>query len=190
MAAPTARRLILLLAALTVLVLTAAAGVALAPAAHAAGAQNRVGAFIPGTQSLTRPAALESSCTRPGLIASTAGIAAGFCVAAEDADHIVLGLRAYGTQDLADQIGGRTLLDDPEWQDSLRSGIADSGTRFSVNLDGLSGDSPYSKVMNGVQGGLRGEGATNWELLQLYQSGRLGGADLYSGGGAVENPFG
>jgi hypothetical protein len=68
-----------------VLVLTAAAGVALAPAAHAAGAQNRVGAFIPGTQSLTRPAALESSCTRPGLIASTAGIAAGFCVAAEDA---------------------------------------------------------------------------------------------------------
>jgi len=116
--------------------------------------------------------------------------AAASVVAAEDADHIVLGLRAYGTQDLADQIGGRTLLDDPEWQDSLRSGIADSGTRFSVNLDGLSGDSPYSKVMNGVQGGLRGEGATNWELLQLYQSGRLGGADLYSGGGAVENPFG
>jgi hypothetical protein len=79
-----AHRLVLLLAALTALVLTAAAGVALTPAAHAAGAQNRVGAFIPRTQSLTRPAALESSCIRPGLIASTAGIAAGFCVAAED----------------------------------------------------------------------------------------------------------
>jgi hypothetical protein len=78
-----AHRLVLLLAALTALVLTAAAGVALTPAAHAAGAQNRVGAFIPRTQSLTRPAALESSCIRPGLIASTAGIAAGFCVAAE-----------------------------------------------------------------------------------------------------------
>jgi len=72
-----------------VLVLTAAAGVALAPAAHAAGAQNRVGAFIPGTQSLTRPAALESSCTRPGLIASTAELASGFCVAAEDGDDFV-----------------------------------------------------------------------------------------------------
>jgi hypothetical protein len=84
MAAPTARRLILLLAALTALVLTAIAGVALAPAAHAAGAQNRVGAFIPRTQSLTRPAALESSCSRPGLSTSTAGIAAGFCVATEE----------------------------------------------------------------------------------------------------------
>ena len=82
MAASTARRLILLLAALTALVLTAA-GVTLTPAAHASSAQNRVGAFIPGTQSLTRTSNLESSCTRPGLIAPAAGMTAGFCVATE-----------------------------------------------------------------------------------------------------------
>jgi hypothetical protein len=79
-----AHRLVLLLAALTALVLTAAAGVALTPAAHAAGAQNRVGAFTPAAPTLAGLATAQSPCSRPGSVASTAQIASGFCVAAEE----------------------------------------------------------------------------------------------------------
>ncbi len=73
-----AHRLVLLLAALTALVLTAAAGVALTPATHASSAQNRVRAFTEATPTLIRAAAVESSCTRPDSIAGSVQITAGF----------------------------------------------------------------------------------------------------------------
>jgi len=124
-----ANRLLLLLAALTALVLTAAAGVALTPAAHAAGVQDRVGAFIPGTQPLTRPAAPESTCTRPGLIASAAGMTAGFCVAAEDTTAVIG--RQADTAVAQDWAGHEVLNLPSEWSieanDAWVKSVADRG---------------------------------------------------------------
>ncbi|GAB4076305.1 hypothetical protein GCM10028781_10690 [Nostocoides australiense] len=59
--------------------------------------------------------------------------------AASAGDHIVLGLRAHGLEETAAKVGGRTLLKDPDWMASLRKGIADPSTKFTVSLDGMSG---------------------------------------------------
>lgn len=79
-----ARRLIVLLAALTALVLTGCAGVATTSGPTGVGAQNRVWAFNLAAPSIARPIAAESACSRPGSVLSAAGSAVGFCVAAED----------------------------------------------------------------------------------------------------------
>jgi hypothetical protein len=73
-----ARRLLLLLAALTALTLASVSS-----ALAAVGAQNSVRAFSQPGQARTGLTALESSCSRPGSIASGREIVAGFCVAAE-----------------------------------------------------------------------------------------------------------
>lgn len=83
-------------------------------------------------------------------------------------------------------------MNDVNWQGTLQTAIGNPGTRFTVSLDGLSGASTYSKVMNAAQRGLSGGasgGATNWELGQLYQAGRLGSAQFVEGGRIVSNPF-
>ncbi len=54
--------------------------------------------------------------------------------------------------------------------------LGDARTTFTVSLDGLSGSSTYAKVMGAAQ--RAGQGATNWEMAQLYQAGRLGGVNF------------
>jgi len=79
-----ARRLVLLLAALTALLLAGCGSIAPTPAIHGLGAQNRVGAFIPADQLLAQPTTPEIPCSRPGSTASGVQVAAGFCVATEE----------------------------------------------------------------------------------------------------------
>jgi hypothetical protein len=74
---------------------------------------------------------------------------------------------------------------------SVRQGVNDPRTKFTVSLDGLSGSSPYSQVMGAAQRGASGMGsATDWELSQLYQGGRLADTTFVRGGVSVPNPFG
>jgi guanyl-specific ribonuclease Sa len=75
-----ARRLIVLLAALSCLLLASAAS-----ALAAGGAQTRVRAFDKTAPSLIGSSTLQSPCSRPGSAADSARITAGFCVAAEEA---------------------------------------------------------------------------------------------------------
>ena len=96
-----ARRLILLLAALTALVAAAGAGLMLAPAAHASSAQNRVRAFTPAAELPAKGQASGSACSRPGSSATNAQIASGFCVAAEEGGGFISRLGAR----LADETG-------------------------------------------------------------------------------------
>lgn len=109
---------------------------------------------------------------------------------AEGGDHLVLGLENAGTQDLADQIGGRTLIGQLGYEQGVTDAVANSATRLSVNLNGLDGEGAYSQVMTAVQRGIQGNGATNWELLQVYQAGRMGEVTFYSNGATIGNPFG
>jgi hypothetical protein len=81
-----ARRLAVLLATLTALVLTGCAGVTTTSGPTGVGVQNRVWAFTPAAQLLAPPTTSQSSCSRPGFTASTVGMASGFCVAAEDTE--------------------------------------------------------------------------------------------------------
>jgi hypothetical protein len=130
-----------------------------------------------------------------GLAAGRIDTSAATGVAAETAgnagDHIVLGLRANGLEATAAKVGGRTLLKDPEWMTTLQRGIADSSTKFTVSLDGMSGSSTYAQVMSAAGRGAAGTGGyTDWEMAQLYQGGRLSDTTFMRGGSVVDNPFG
>jgi RHS repeat-associated protein len=129
-----------------------------------------------------------------GLFAdATEGLAAGTIggASAVGTDHIVLGLANFGLEDTAVQVGGRTLLSDEAWQETFQAGLSNPSTRFTLSLEGLSGDSAYSQIMGAAQRGLAGVGGyTDWEIGQLYQAGRLGSIDLYTGGQYIANPLG
>lgn len=106
-------------------------------------------------------------------------------------DHIVLGLKNQGLEQTAMKVGGRTLLKDPDWQNTLRAAVADQSSQFTVSLDGMSGGSTYSQVMSSAQRGASGAGGyTDWEVAQLYEGGRLPGVTFVRGGSVVDNPFG
>jgi hypothetical protein len=77
------RPILLLLAALITVLAAVGVGVTVAPAAHAAGVQNRVRAFIPAAQPRVGSTSTRSPCSRPDQTVPAARIAVGFCVAAE-----------------------------------------------------------------------------------------------------------
>jgi RHS repeat-associated protein len=62
-------------------------------------------------------------------------------------DHIVLGLRRFSLEKVAERVGARTLLNDPFWKETLLAAIRDPTARFSVSLNGLTGTGTYGKVM-------------------------------------------
>ncbi len=104
-------------------------------------------------------------------------------------DHIVLGIRE-GLDDTASSMGGRTLLNDPNWRTTLMESIGNPNTRFTVSLDGFSGAGTYSQVMGAAQWGATPLArATEWEIMQLQQAGRLGDVTFVRGGQAVPNPW-
>jgi hypothetical protein len=119
------------------------------------------------------------------------GCSANISNAAPDVGkHIALGLRNHGLENTASKVGAETLLSDPNWRNSLQEAIANPNSRFTVALDGLSGSSPYTQVMNAVQQGASTNASpTNWELAQLYQAGMLDKVTFVSNGVAVPNPF-
>ena len=84
---------------------------------------------------------------------------------------------SYGLQKTAAQVGGRTLLSRTNLVGDFQAALSDLSTRFTLSLDGLAGDSVESKIFGAAQRGANGlgNGYTNYEIGQLYQSGRLGG---------------
>ncbi|GAA5532640.1 polymorphic toxin-type HINT domain-containing protein [Deinococcus aluminii] len=109
-------------------------------------------------------------------------------------DHIVLGLDKWGLSHTAEAVGGRTLMSDPNWRETLIKGIADPSTKFTVSIDGMAGKDVYSKVMSAVQraaSGSKEASLTDWEMMKLYEAGRLGDVGFTKLGGckALENPF-
>lgn len=111
-------------------------------------------------------------------------------VAEQVSDHIILGFERYGLKKLATQVGARHLLADAQWQQTLRAAIANPRTRFTISLDGLSGADAYTKLMGAAQRGAASSAvATEWEIAQLYQAGRLSQVVLVEGGKIVQNPL-
>jgi RHS repeat-associated protein len=105
-------------------------------------------------------------------------------------DHIVIGIRDQGLEQTAAKVGGRTLLNDTNWQRSLQTALRDPNVNFSVSLDGFSGEGTTSQVMGAVQrGATPAARATEWEMTQIYRAGRLGGVTFLRGGQVVPNPF-
>ena len=99
-------------------------------------------------------------------------------------------MRAFGLENTAKQVGGRTLLNDPNWKSSVLAAVGNTSTKITVSLDGMLGSSTYSKVMGAVQQGSRpGASPTNWEMSMLYQGGRLKDASFVEAGKRVANPF-
>ena len=62
-------------------------------------------------------------------------------------DHLVLGLESHGLERTAQLVGGRTLMSDPNWSQTVIDAVADPSTRFTFSLEGLSGSTPLDKVM-------------------------------------------
>lgn len=110
--------------------------------------------------------------------------------AEQAADRIILGFESYGLRKLAEQVGSRHLLDDMNWRETLRAAIENPSTRFTISLDGLAGANAYSKLIGAAQrGAASGVIATEWEIAQLYQAGRLSQVVLIEGGKVVQNPL-
>lgn len=111
----------------------------------------------------------------------------------KNGDHIVLGLENQGLRETAAELGGRHLMDDVHFMETVVNGAKDSATRFTVALDGLAGGGTTQQVMSAVQKGVASgtdAGFTNWELSVLYSHGRLADVAFVRNGHAVYNPFG
>lgn len=81
-------------------------------------------------------------------------------------------------------------MQDPSWRNTFSSAVADRSYRFTAFLDGLNGTNVYSRVMTSVQRSAYGiGGATDWELRQLYEAGRLGDVIFIIGRLEQLNPF-
>lgn len=127
-------------------------------------------------------------------------------------DHIVLGFAeafgpgSPGVGETAERVGGRHLMGDPNWRDTLLDAAYKSPpkTKFTVSLDGFEGTSTYSKVTNAVRNAERAEqrhlrdpdnaglpNNTEWELMHLYYAGRMPEVDFVEDVGRrrVANPF-
>ena len=81
-------------------------------------------------------------------------------------------------------------MNDPNWKSTFMNALASGGTKFTVFLDDLKGVGVYDKVMTSVARNARAiGGATDFELSQLYQAGRLGSVDFVENGALQTNPF-
>jgi hypothetical protein len=68
--------------------------------------------------------------------------------------------------------------------------LTNPSTKFTLSLDGLSGDSIYSQVMGAAQRGIGDSGGyTYWEIGQLCRSGRLGETNFWTNGQSILNPW-
>jgi hypothetical protein len=113
-----------------------------------------------------------------------------FVIPSRAGDHIVLGLKGPALNATAAQVGGRTLMQDPNWRNTFLAALRNPNARFTVGLDGLSGTTTYSQVMGAAQrGATPGASNLNWELAQIYQAGRLSDVTFVRAGQIVANPF-
>jgi hypothetical protein len=104
-----------------------------------------------------------------------------------------LGIRSKGLDKVAEHLGGVIIsADNPAWQQAFEQQLA-SGRRIMVNLDGFKGEGVYNQVMGAAGQAMRtpGVGGTRWEMMRLFESGRLEGVEFFSGstGEIYQNPF-
>jgi len=123
--------------------------------------------------------------------AKAARAAAAANTAGGASEHIVLGLRDYGLRETAAKVGGRHLLDDPNWMETLKAAIRNPDARFTVSLEGFGGETTYAKIMGAAQrGGTSAAKYTEWEIAQLHQAGRLHDVTFVNRAAEViANPF-
>jgi hypothetical protein len=138
-----ARRLVLLLAALTALLVTGCAGVTTTSGSTRVGAQNRVWAFTPAAQPPAPPTTSQSSCSRPGFTAPAVGLASGFCVATEDAGAGAAETAGGGGQTFVTTPRGTT-FDIPEGYVGRE---ADNGAGIVYQEPGASGNAGSIRIM-------------------------------------------
>ena len=108
-------------------------------------------------------------------------------------NHFLLGIGNQGLKQLADKIGAAHFLDDGlKWRDNFMSALSNPNTKFSVNLDGFSGENVAEMINKAVQRGV-GLGlygsATEWEMGQLKLADRLKDVIFYLAGKIVDNPY-
>lgn len=136
--------------------------------------------------------AVEGTAADEAGAAITETVVAGAAeVAATQAgDHIVLGIAAYDLEATAAQFGGRTLMSDGAWQATLQEALINPSTRFTVSLDGVSGDSVYGMFSSLAQRGAT-TGATpfQWEMAMIRAWGRQADVVFVRGGQVLTNPF-
>lgn len=104
--------------------------------------------------------------------------------------NIVLG-KSLGLEQRAAAIGGTHLMDVENWQGAVRAAIADRSLKISVDIHGLEGTgSAAERVWSGITRGASGRGSPlDWELSQLYQSGRIGTVNFFENANAIPNPI-
>ncbi|WP_218020894.1 PA14 domain-containing protein [Nocardia crassostreae] len=110
-------------------------------------------------------------------------------------DHLVLGNRHYGLEELAAKLGGRTLLDAADWKAQVtaagvRRAGGDRNMKISFALDGLPGGD-YATILETAQLATKFNTATatQWELAELSRLGVLDRVDFYENQKPIKNPY-
>jgi RHS repeat-associated protein len=121
------------------------------------------------------------------------GIRGATTTAVMQTDHIVLGKAAYGLDQVVQKFGGRHLMNDPFWSANLLKALKNPNVRFTISLDGIPGANVLARVSRAIEvGSARGSimgHATEWEIAQVSQHGRLSAVDFVIDGKLVQNPF-
>ncbi|QVI24140.1 hypothetical protein KHQ06_15995 [Nocardia tengchongensis] len=112
-------------------------------------------------------------------------------------DHIVLGMKAYGLEELTIKLGGRNLLNSLDWQNEVRMGgyrlsVGDPAMRISFALDGLPGkEGGYAMILETAILAKQFNTAsyTQWELATLAEMGVLSQVDFYENQMPIPNPY-
>jgi len=117
------------------------------------------------------------------------GCSSGCSAGAAAEEHIAIGLERVVEQQ-AGAVGARHLMQDANWKQTFLRALASGSSRFTVFLDNMAGSGAYGKVITSVTRTATGVGgATDWEITQLYPSGRLGFVTFMEGGKVLPNPF-
>jgi hypothetical protein len=113
----------------------------------------------------------------------------GLSGSAKAGAHIALGFE-HVVERQAASVGASHLMNDANWKSTFMKALASPNTQFTVFLDDLKGVGVYDKVMTSVARNARAVGgATDFELSQLYQAGRLGSVNFVERGVPQANPF-
>jgi RHS repeat-associated protein len=130
-----------------------------------------------------------------GLRVAPAAGAAGAAVTRNR--HLLLGIRRFGLDSLAEELEAVTIsAENPAWKQSFEKWIKDPNARITVSVGGFPGQNLYWKVINAASQAIRNPniGGTRWEMMRLQEEGMLGKVWWVTSKGVVvgtpeNNPF-
>jgi RHS repeat-associated protein len=103
---------------------------------------------------------------------------------------LMLGMSSAGLESTAARLGARHLMGVQAWRDAVLKAIQNPAQKIIVSLDGVVGSSPGEMLASLARAGSVSSGTPfQWEIYQLFLSGRIATVTLIIEGKVVPNPL-